>query len=433
MIERCSSYNASLLDELDEDLLVELDEVVRANQLNCLPFVKSCHAERALLEKHPWLTEAISRSRQAKIDAVDLQAKLVDVNIPLGSSFEDRDSERLHVTPQQQQRHKRPSGGSSIINTPPLTPASCAQALPSSPDDHAKLPSPMVDASQNIAPGSLDSGDASFPGSSGFSLGSTPSATGMASRSTDRPWGPAPTLTSKADMQEIMKQASSSRSSNVFMGLRSQAKSADRHPGAHATRLSQKQRKRQQASDVHRPIDDEHSQSPAQTSVTLTSPWKTVAPASKSSVTQKVAEADLPTRNAGPSQTRSITTPQLTMRQTVANAPAPTQVDHSLASPVVTPQPKHRSVSTPQISKTGSSSGASNTRPITDPRMIPIQSIRHHPRPQDSSPSFHMQQTMSDIISQEQAGKDAIKEAAAKRSLQEIQQEQEFQVGFQSL
>src|SRR6266536_4095744 len=48
-----------LLNDLDEDLLVELDEIVRRNQLNCLPFEKSNRAELLLHERHPTLAADI--------------------------------------------------------------------------------------------------------------------------------------------------------------------------------------------------------------------------------------------------------------------------------------------------------------------------------------------------------------------------------------
>ena len=55
-----------------------------------------------------------------------------------------------------------------------------------------------------------------------------------------------------------------------------------------------------------------------------------------------------------------------------------------------------------------------------------IQSIRHIPRPRAAEPTTGL--SMADILSQQQAEKTAIREATiSKRSLQEIQQEQEFQ------
>jgi hypothetical protein len=63
-----------------------------------------------------------------------------------------------------------------------------------------------------------------------------------------------------------------------------------------------------------------------------------------------------------------------------------------------------------------------STDPIPTPR-----SIRHIPLPQHSptSPSQHL--SMMEILSIQEAEKTSIRDAAAKRSLQEIQAEQEFQ------
>ena len=62
----------------------------------------------------------------------------------------------------------------------------------------------------------------------------------------------------------------------------------------------------------------------------------------------------------------------------------------------------------------------------TDPILTP-RSVRHIPLPQHSptSPSQHL--SMMEILSLQEAEKTSIRDAAAKRSLQEIQQEQEFQ------
>ena len=68
----------SLLNELDEDLMIELDAVVRQNQLACLPIVKSGKAEDDLIEKHPQLVDLMVRSTNIKIDSIALQARLHD-------------------------------------------------------------------------------------------------------------------------------------------------------------------------------------------------------------------------------------------------------------------------------------------------------------------------------------------------------------------
>ena len=66
----------SLLEELDEELLVELDETVRQNQLALQPFAKSGRAEADLLEQHADLAGALAQARERKIDSMGLRSRL---------------------------------------------------------------------------------------------------------------------------------------------------------------------------------------------------------------------------------------------------------------------------------------------------------------------------------------------------------------------
>ena len=59
--------------------MLELDEVVRQNQLACLPIAKSGRAEDDLIEKYPRLPELMERSKLIKIDSVSLQTRLMSV------------------------------------------------------------------------------------------------------------------------------------------------------------------------------------------------------------------------------------------------------------------------------------------------------------------------------------------------------------------
>ena len=99
----------------------------------------------------------------------------------------------------------------------------------------------------------------------------------------------------------------------------------------------------------------------------------------------------------------------MTMRQTVAGTPPANKSD--------TPR-QSRSVSAPTVTP-------------ANPAPRQIQSIRHAPAP--VSPNLSAtQSSMADILSQQQTEKIAVKEAVAKRSLQEIQQQQEFEEWFDS-
>ena len=125
-----------------------------------------------------------------------------------------------------------------------------------------------------------------------------------------------------------------------------------------------------------------------------------------------------------PEAARAPSTPQLTMRQTVANSKSKKKEEEkgrqaSQSRPAQTSSSQKLTYTAADPSGKGM---AVSTTPIPTP-----QSVRHIPLPTHSptSPSQHM--TMHEILSLQQAEKDYVRDAAAKRSLQEIQQEQEFQ------
>ena len=79
-----------LLGELDEDLMLELDEVVKANQLACLPFAKSGRAELLLHERHPGLAGDIDEERQRRVRDMAFRSSIKDDDNRLSSSFRAR-------------------------------------------------------------------------------------------------------------------------------------------------------------------------------------------------------------------------------------------------------------------------------------------------------------------------------------------------------
>jgi hypothetical protein len=122
------------------------------------------------------------------------------------------------------------------------------------------------------------------------------------------------------------------------------------------------------------------------------------------------------------SPSRSPGIPTLTTRQTVANP-------KGLAStkPATRPESsalQQRSVSenkTMAIAGTRGKGQANSVSHFSNSKPIP-QSIHHQPA---VDPAWGL--SMSEIVAQQELEKNAIKEAAAKRDLQEIQAEQEFQ------
>ncbi|KAL9060576.1 MAG: hypothetical protein Q9162_000527 [Coniocarpon cinnabarinum] len=383
------------LDELDEDLLEELDEVVRENQQAVAPFVRSGRLEAQLHEKYPELAGIIIRAQQAKIDALDVQVKYPDATTPVRGSLSQSRSSPL-VTPSD-----------STVRTP-----STAKKV-SSPDTLDPLPSPAQSATLPR--------DDSDP---------VVSATDNPSVLGNRPWGPAPLTCAKLDMKDIMAQTSSGRISNLSIGLQAHDHSGRRTSGPATPKVSQKERKRQhhQQQDQKRSVSDQIPSTPFESSVASStpSPWKTVSSTANESPGQSKADLNpvpSPSSQSNFAASRPTFTPQLTMRQTVANVPAsraPGETSKSPSTPKQTPTPARTTgppAQTPNSAK-ANSSGESPT--------VTIRSIRHQPR-EGSSQDYFMNQSLSDIMSREQAEKTNLKDAVAKRSLQEIQEEQAFQ------
>ncbi|KAJ4295418.1 hypothetical protein N0V90_007430 [Kalmusia sp. IMI 367209] len=428
------------LDELDSDLLSELDHVVRENQLAYLPFTRSGRAEALLFDKYPELAEKIERGKRAKIDAIVLSNKFSEGDGPVSTSFRAQSLEELSVSPLRQRNRRRASReGKLEAESPAATPALKAKnsvadlmfEMSDGEDDHDPITairqpqfaplavkqavadpvgSPEVawaNARKKDTQSSLDASVGAYP-----TLGtqSSMSSQTVVERTPGRPWGSTPLAGTKLDLRDIMAQTTGATPSNLTLGLSQQEKERKVSGSTHA-KMSQKERKRvQQAHQLGQPATIERAQ-PAPPTV---SPWQ---------ATSHRKPSDSPIATPSPKPSRATSTPQLTMRQTVANRGAkPKQKEQekgrqaSQSTPAGTPASQKRP--DPALERGMSVS----TTPIPTPH-----SVRHIPLPSHSptSPSQHL--SMHEILSLQQAEKDYVREAAAKRSLQEIQQEQEFQ------
>jgi hypothetical protein len=256
----------------------------------------------------------------------------------------------------------------------------------------------------------------------------SPSNAAKETRAPGKPWGTAAPLEGvKLDLKDIMTQTSTDKPSNLALGF-SQQEEETKFLGSINAKMTQKERKRlQQAQALGHPAPERPQPTPP-----VVSPWSAVS--RKPSVSPAVTPTPQP-------PLRTSSTPQMTMRQTIANNGSASKHKDSQDTQQAT-----RSGSTPhQPSRTASgstparptsgrpqsSSGASDpygpgmsvsTTPIPTPH-----SVRHIPLPSHSptSPSQHL--SMMEILSIQQAEKISVIDAKAKRSLQEIQEEQEFQ------
>lgn len=423
------------LDELDDDLLHELNEVARENQLAYLPFARSGRAEALLFEQYPELAERIERGKRAKIDAIVLSNKYASADTP-SASFRAQSLEEVSASPLRQRNRRRASNqAKSEAKSPTLTPqlkgkSSAAELMFEMSDgededeeqtDHIKPPrftngqenpseqlngtpqSPWATSIKQKVPGTVED---SF-----ISPSSLPPSALSGSRTPSQPWGTTPLASSKLDLKDIMAQTSSDKPSGLALGL---AKEERERARAAQPKMSQKERKRLQQAELQGlKIDAVQPAPPA------VSPWQ-AASYRKPSANQILAPSaatpppQQPSPQPSPQPARATSTPQLTMRQTIAKGKNKGKSKDKEANTQDASSP-----SRPTASERGMS--VSNT-----PIPVPM-SVRHIPLPSHSptSPSQHL--SMMEILSLQEAEKTSIRDAAAKRSLEEIQQEQEFQ------
>ncbi|KAL2354913.1 hypothetical protein BJ546DRAFT_48373 [Cryomyces antarcticus] len=483
-----------LLDELDEDLLLELDGVVRENQLACLPFAKSGRAEALLHQKYPELAGVIDRGTQAKIDSIMVLTKYTEGDRRVSTSLRAHSIDDNFTSPLQQRarrkssREPKPATSGSIMR-PGATKSDFMFSIDC--DEEESLPrrqedtilgsgEDLVDVSDFLAHvedmwydlhGKMLSAEdeeaaASLPPKTGEKQVADPATTTFPATA-GTPWGATSSQANRVDMKDILTQTSKSttRTSHLSLGLSNQVNSQvkDKAYASATAKLSQRERKRlQQARQLQSP----HTSVTAEESSSFSKPSTPWQIATGQEVALKDVLGTAPAVSTQPAKSpsvpqqpsRTVTAPQLTMRQTVANpkpasqtksAPGPfpnqsasqrrsgsrheephrTETLSNARSPtsLARPQPSPHRSPLPHLPTAASPSTALPAQ--KDPKLSSqiefpsIQSIRHQSRPVEPS----LQLSMVDILSQQQAEKDVIKEAAAKRSLQDIQQEQEFQ------
>ncbi|QIX01901.1 hypothetical protein AMS68_007418 [Peltaster fructicola] len=430
------------LNELEEDLLQELDEVVRQNQLNCMPFAKSERAELDLHERHPGLAEMIDRNKRAKVDAIRLRSKFQELMAFKPGSVDD-DHEQMspmqsksrrrssnHVKHDADRPQLKPKASSkdmmfvmdeesdrsfrsptqSPAMRPVTTPRLDASLATSPPEEQwynsrgKLLASPTLSAQRS--PMVLPQLDSSVSGTPRTPR--SPMLGGKTPPNGASPWSLTPLPAARSDFRNIMAQASGSGTSSLSQGLegaRSLSYQAPILGSSPMVKMSQKDRKKM----LHQQSSPEvPSIAP---SASTSSPWQIVSSQKVPSL-RDVLDTQKSTASKPPQTTRTATAPQLTMRQTVANAKAITPARNLPIPPTKQAiQQRHAS-----DGKVASPVQTINSKPMP-------HSVRHAARPVEPS----LQLSISDIVAQQQLEKEIIKEAGAKRDLQEIQAEQEFQ------
>jgi len=447
----------SLLEELDGDLMLELNEVVRQNQLNRSPISKSGKVETELLERFPDLVDAIERGKRTRIDQLSRYSLLHEREAKIGGGSKDK-AALLEDFEHSQLNHKsrrRPSKGNmspltspslkarkstsdlifemdhsseSDIDKQPRIPPSRRRRQNAQTKQFVALPPHMlhVDSDDDEEDHEVLASPSSYQApdrDQGSTSIETPQDGLSLIREVKRPWAASPLATPKLDMKDIMAQTSSYGVSTVASGLAVREKNVEPSGNDIPGKLSQKERKRQQQQLAESPqpktapspsLDAESDQSTAPAS-----PWHVASRGPKLSL-KDVLGAESSKSPPVATKPAARTPSPMTLRQTVSGKPPSRRATSGPAQTIGPAQ--QRSVSSPSITKPLSQTPptASQSASTANP---PIKSVRHTSIPVEPN----LQLSMADILNQQQTEKEVIKEAAAKRSLQEIQEEQAFQ------
>ena len=442
--------------------MLELDEVVRQNQVACLPFSKSGRAEAELFDRYPELFDIVERGRRAKIDSFRLQSRLGDEESYFASAGKARpisrdgtDSQDLpRESPLKALDHDRSIKTASKLQTSEDidlmfqmeeeeddAQASTKSTVPQYVRAELFPADELQVSSSNLA--IIDTRKSPPLAASSDTLGHSAQDSSWMSQdlhpSHQRPaegakvWASSGLGSSKLDMKEIMAQASFNKVSSLSSGLTNKPSTPKLVTNSQAVKLSQKERKRQQQQQQQQPPQIPQDSDPI-TSVSINeseqspahkpSAWRYTSSGQKVSL-QDILRAESSTAPPPPPSPeqprRESSKSSLTMRQTVPGNVATFRRSES-GEAQQSPKPiPTRNVSNPTTtSKPVFAQTPSNTKNTSTPV---IRSIRHAPPPVEPS----LQLSMADILAQQQTEKQVIKDAVAKRSLQEIQEEQAFQ------
>ncbi|KUI69895.1 BTB/POZ domain-containing protein 1 [Cytospora mali] len=417
-----------LLDDLDSELLEELDEVVRDNQLARYPFAKSGRAEMLLHEQYPELAQDIDEERQRRVKEMAFRANQRDEEKKLSSSLKAKFGsleEFSPLSPALDKPRSKAKAGRNEPFSPDLRPKAAQPDLMfNMDDDEGQVDSPSIrpKKSQDMRRQSdldqIPPLSGSYRDEKGKSVYrslvlSPPAGTSIASsqemciQKSGQPWASAKLPTDKLDLREIMHEASPAHSA-LSAGIAAQkAKEASARP--QQPRLSQKERKRQQQLQA-----EQAALTPSvKTAWEKSSPWQTVTNGSKPSPQDVLTEAP---KKALPS-TKSLVAAEGSTQSIPRRTQSP-DTRHSGQSRTPAKTPPVRPSPKPTSSMSNFSADMSS-KPV-----VPHSKSYIKPAPK-AEPTLGL--SMADIIDQERRNLESVKEAVAKRSLEEIQQEQAFQ------
>lgn len=428
------------LDGMDEEVLLDLDEVVRENQLARLPFVRSGRAELLLHERFPDLLVDIEEERQRRVKEFAFKTTQREAEKKMSSSYRARfgsldEVAALSRTPDAARRKSSFAGNEPF--SPSLRPKESHGDLifdmdedvakygdGSSPDALSPIPQldldvePMTQLSEAAwlqskkkhAVFFSESPNSPAPMSAlsaSQNLGGTPTTlANNSARKASGPWASPILSTAKLDLRGIMSE-SPRPTSALTTSLAAASKDAP-SPKTPA-KMSQKERKRQMQKQAELQATTENEKTSAKpwqpvSAGNQPAPWKAASPAPKTSLKEAMASE---AQSRGP----------------VPNA-------KPLVAAETEPQAKRRTAS-PDTKFSGQNrnrravaeSSASSSQPAASPLVPHSKSYITRERKEEQIVGA----TLEDIIGQQRREQELVREAVAKRSLQEIQQEQAFQ------
>jgi hypothetical protein len=425
-----------LLNDLDDDLLFELDEVVRANQLNCLPFAKSGRAELLLIERHPSLPEDIHEEKQRRIRDAAFRANLRDDDSRLSNSFRTRVGsleDPMSSSPSQERLRRKSKATYNAPFSPNLRPKDSTMDLMFDMDDDDSLivgspRSPGLKSTLDLPRSrARDSPSPNMPWDEDEStsvpnveLSSFPAATTPRTKTQQinqtppmKTWSSPALSSSKLDMREIMAQTSATRTSALSMSLSAQMAKDEAVRKQAAPKLSQKERKKQQQQILQQALSlsqnslDKSDSKPS-------SPWQVAGMGPKMSLKDVLHQ---PTPSHVPT-TKSLAPPMMPKSGTPRRTASP---DTRFAGQSRSSSAVGQTTSTASSSRSGP---GPQSQPAASSPIVPHSKSYRTPASK-AEPSLQL--SMADIIGQQRREQEVIKEAVAKRSLHEIQEEQRFQ------
>ncbi|KAI0898829.1 hypothetical protein F4806DRAFT_455728 [Annulohypoxylon nitens] len=426
-----------LLDDLDEDLLVELDEIVRDNQLARCPFARSGRADLLLHERNPQLAQDIDEERQRRVREMIFRATQRDEEKKLSSSLKTRIGsldESFGTSPMPDRTRRKSKAVRNEPFTPELRPQDSHADLifamdeeelrsgtsPVSPspqplrsteqNDLDQLPTlagPWRDSKGKVVKDSISPIASSPLSTSQSGLAVAKSQTNSTTKripSGGNPWGSSTLPTSRLDISEFLADSRPTESA-LSVGLAAEKRYSSIK--AMPQKISQKERKRQLQ-------QQQAEQAARQESQSQESPWTKVgekkeSPWRKTSLTSKTASADTSLPVASLSAGLPKPKPLL-----AAETSSQESIPRRTASPDTRFPGQRASSGTPSASTSQSK-----------PQQLTPHSksyIKRTPKPEQE-----MGLGLADIIGEQRREQEVVREAVAKRSLQEIQQEQAFQ------